>query len=120
MPFVTIVQITSLLPSSVVEHLNEDDNFTVIERQAAQIISDITGFAIPELVTSAPAWVTTPAAWIIIKLCNPTISNASREYLEEVETNFKRALAMLEQHKTKPATNNNSLTGVYPIPEKTW
>ncbi len=120
MPFVTLREMKPLVPTGVMAVLSKPGEtegetvFDEIERQAAAIISERTGTPIPDDVADRPSWAVIPSAWIIKKLCNPAISGQSAEYMAEVEADYNRALAFLNQFRMTPVAKRLGAVGIYP------
>lgn len=109
MPFVTLAEISSKLLPNVYAKLAESiDDFNRIERDAAEVISDLSGLAIPTNVNDAPEWVVTPAAWIINYLVLSSTSGISEEGRKLAETNFLEARNICKNHRAKPILQNST------------
>lgn len=103
MPFVTLADIkTKLLPSVIKVLEASDDDFIRLERDAAEIIAELSGLAIPASVNDAPEWVVTPAAWIINYLVLSTVSGISEDARKLAETNFLEARNICKNHRDNP------------------
>lgn len=109
MPFVTLAEIRSKLLPNVTAKLEEsNDDFIRIERDAAEMISELSGLAIPTSVNDAPEWVVTPAAWIINYLVLSSTSGISEEGRKLAETNFLEARNICKNHRAKPILQNST------------
>lgn len=100
MGFVTLEEIAPLISVGVLKALTADSaKFETAESQAAIIIRDITGLAIPDDERPATAdWVVTPAAWIIQFLAANLVTGASPELERRYESQWRGAHKILENH----------------------
>lgn len=79
MPFVSIEEIEALMHPTIAKALRQNGNFTAVEQEAAVIVRDITGLAIPSSLAERAAssdWIRQPMAWIIQYICAHILSIA--------------------------------------------
>ena len=101
MPFVEYADIEKLIPDSIQSLLQVTATFTFFENNAAKIVRDETGVAIPAAVADRPDWVIIPMAHLITKLFAARMSGASEQMMALIESNFKWALNELKTHVVK-------------------
>jgi hypothetical protein len=113
MPYVTYNDIEELIPAGLKGILSDAGTFAIYEAQAATIISGILGNDVPADADDAEDFTTTPAAWIITKLCAfAKLSNAGDQLWDSINANYKLALDMLKARPTTVVTSAYSFAGV--------
>lgn len=111
MPLVALEEIETMIFSAIAKSLREAGKFAAIEAEAAKIIRDMTGLAIPESVSERPQsadWVIAPSAWIIQWMASHGVTDS--EFLERrFETQYKDALKILKAHPLQELTDTGAV-----------
>jgi hypothetical protein len=107
MPLVSLEQVKPLVSGAMFTALNREDNWSVLEAEAAKIVRDESGITIPENEDDAPDWVVTPMAQIISKLGLSLLSELTPEYVAAINDDYDRAIKTARSH----AKGGDSVTG---------
>lgn len=108
MGFVSIEEVEPLMHPTIVKALRQDGKFTAAEQEAAIIVRDITGLAIPATPNERPAtadWVRQPMAWILQYICVHVITDKTGDMERRFEAQYKEAKKLLENHPLQQVEN---------------
>lgn len=108
MGFVSIEEVEPLMHPTIVKALRQDGKFTAAEQEAAIIVRDITGLAIPATPAERPEtadWVRQPMAWIIQYINVHVITDKTGDIERRFEAQYKEAKKLLENHPLQQVEN---------------
>jgi len=113
MPFTTLDKIRPMVHPIVaialVKTLSGDTVFNHLESEAAILIRDMTGIAIPADTDDTPDWLHLPAAYIIQQLAAPHISELTDATRAAIEKAYLNAISILDRHPQPDPTSGEDL-----------
>lgn len=102
MPFTTLDKIRPMVHPTIAlalaKTVSGDTVFNHLEPEAAILIRDMTGIAIPDDTDDTPDWLHLPAAYIIQYLAAPQISELTDTTRAAIEKAYLNAISILDRH----------------------
>ena len=113
MGYFNLEEIKDLIPGGAAKLLEDADKFEHLATITNGVINDLIGGDIPTDPDDADDYVKLPAAFIMTKLCLPSLGNVTPEMRQQTINDYLEALEMLK-NKSKDedleASNSGALT----------
>lgn len=114
MPFASLETIKPFVAKGVHEALSRTGSpFNDLEKSAAIVIRDMTGYAVPVSINDRPDWSDKISAWLIEYYAKSLMTGNSESETERINENYKQAFVEMRRYRKAEQDNDSSQSSAF-------